>query len=120
MAAANSALMRVQVASSATGGAAPPLSTIAFSFFAPITAPIPKRWAWWVRPLTMLAKRTVFSPAGPITAIWASLPNRLSRSSVALSVVSPHCAAASKNVTAPSSIRRPVGRSAAPWKMRAS
>ncbi|MPM94275.1 hypothetical protein SDC9_141421 [bioreactor metagenome] len=49
-----------------------PLTTIALRFLEPITAPTPLRPAALWSSFMMLAKRTLFSPAGPIHATLAS------------------------------------------------
>ncbi len=49
-----------------------PLTTIALRFFDPMTAPTPLRPAALWSSFIMLAKRTLFSPAGPMHATLAS------------------------------------------------
>jgi hypothetical protein len=40
----------------------------------PMTAPSPIRWTWKLRSVTIEAKRTSLSPAGPIAAVWIYFP----------------------------------------------
>ena len=92
-----------------------PRTESAFSFLDPQTAPWPVRPAW--RPsLVTLAKRTMFSPAGPIVAerTWSSAsPSRMA-SSVS-KVLLPSSLVASRNSTRSSSMKTFTQSSLAPW-----
>ena len=79
----------------ATGIGCWPSAMTALRFFAPMTAPTPPRPATrcW---LTMAAKRTRFSPAGPMTA----LPKLAGSASCVAMVPLPHRREASLSVTA--------------------
>ena len=79
-----------------------PRTTTALRFFEPITAPIPVRPFALLLILIKAAKRTKFSPAGPIckTSIRLSSNSTLSLSSVS-PVVIPHKCPASFNSASP-------------------
>ena len=84
-----------------------PRTAMALSRFEPMTAPIPVRPATSFRSLTMQAKRTRFSPAGPI---WATRmrgsPSSARIASSTSPVIFPQRCAASRISTAPSLIQR--------------
>ena len=65
----NTFLLARNASSSAESTTDEPRNEIAFNFLDPITAPVPVRPACRPPSLLMVAKRTRFSPAGPMQAI---------------------------------------------------
>lgn len=83
-----------------------PTTTMALSFLLPATAPVPPRPAARSSLLIQLAKRTRFSPAGPMAITSASSPCRSRRMRQVSWVVLPQRSEASWMETSPSFTRR--------------
>ena len=102
------------------GTACVPRTAIAFRFFDPMTAPGPVRPACLPPSLLMLAKRTRFSPAGPMQATLRLCPKRCFTANSVCEVVSPTRSDASRSSTSPSSIDSSVGEALRPMMTSAS
>ena len=97
-----------------------PLTAIALRFFDPITAPGPVRAACRPPSFVMLAKRTRFSPAGPMQATRVRCPSCCLIARSVSSVVIPMKLRASRNFTSPSSMDSKHGDSLLPLTISAS
>ena len=97
-----------------------PRTAMALRFFEPMTAPGPVRPACLPPSLLMLAKRTRFSPAGPMHATLRLYPRRCFTACSVCDVVRPARSDASRKSTSPSSMDSSVGESHRPVMTSAS